>query len=228
MIDELLAIIAPHHCYLCGETGPILCQSCKYDIASDAQTGCIVCGSATENGICSSCRTSYEKAWCVGERIDELERLLDDYKFERVRAAHVVLADLLHLVLPVLPSNTIIVPVPTIAPHIRQRGYDHTVLIAKRLAKLRDLPCRHLLKHNGVSTQRGANRKTRIAQAKQAYRVYSDIDRSINYLLVDDIVTTGATLQYAAKTLKDAGATDVWVAAIARQPLDKAHSHLLK
>lgn len=228
MIDELLAFIAPHHCYLCGVTGHVLCQSCKYDIASGAHDGCVICGKTADCGICHACKTTYEKAWCIGERANELERLLNDYKFERLQAAYAVLADLLNEALPVLPQHTIIVPVPTIASHIRQRGYDHTVLIAKRLAKLRSLPYQHLLEHIGGTSQRGADRKTRLHQAKAAYRARGQLDTQNTYLLIDDIITTGATMQYAAKALKDAGAKEVWVAAIARQPLDKGRSHLLK
>ncbi|MNH40046.1 DNA utilization protein GntX [compost metagenome] len=65
--------------------------------------------------------------------------------------------------------------------------------------------------------QRDANRAVRAAQAKRAFKARSSTD-SHCYLLIDDVVTTGATIKYAAKALRDAGAKDVWVAAIARQP----------
>ncbi len=225
MIDKLLGIVAPHHCYSCGISGSILCSSCKYDIIEDSQSGCLLCGKTTPDGICSVCKTAYQKAWYIGERKEVLERLLDDYKFERVYAAASTFAELLDATLPVLPANTVIVPVPTIARHIRQRGYDHTVLIAKRFAALRKLPYSHALDRVGSSHQLGADRKTRIAQAKHAYKLHKPIDATSHYLLIDDIVTTGATMQYASKALVDAGAQNVWVAAIARQPLDKKAQH---
>lgn len=65
--------------------------------------------------------------------------------------------------------------------------------------------------------QRGASRRERIAQAKQAFRLISTIEPDRPYLIVDDIVTTGSTLKYAAQLLRDAGATEIWVAVVARQ-----------
>ena len=71
-----------------------------------------------------------------------------------------------------------------------------------------------------TTTQLGANRKERITQAKEAFRSRAIPEQTV-YLLIDDIATTGATLQYAAKSLQEAGAQTIWVAALARQPLDK-------
>jgi competence protein ComFC len=68
--------------------------------------------------------------------------------------------------------------------------------------------------------QRDATRKKRMAQAKVAFAFKGVINEDTNYLLVDDVVTTGATIYYAAETLRMAGARHIWVAAIARQTLD--------
>jgi predicted amidophosphoribosyltransferase len=68
--------------------------------------------------------------------------------------------------------------------------------------------------------QRQATKTQRIEQAKAAFAVKIAIDPDVPYLLIDDVVTTGATMQYAAQQLKDNGAREIWVAAIARQPLD--------
>lgn len=228
MIDTLLSIVAPHHCYMCHKTGAILCPSCKYDIAEGASASCIVCGTSSPDGVCASCKTTYEKAWYVGARSDELEQIINDYKFERMMAAHRTLADLLDMVLPQLPTNTVIVPVPTVQAHIRQRGYDHALLIAKRLGKLRTLPVRKLVSREENTKQRGSSRKERFEKAERSFACKTPIAPDKIYLVIDDVVTTGATLQYVCRALRDAGAEHVWVAAIARQPLDKSASHLLK
>jgi len=68
--------------------------------------------------------------------------------------------------------------------------------------------------------QRGAGRRTRTEQAKKAFQCATSLDPKAIYILVDDVITTGATVKYAAKTLLDAGASTVWVASISRQPLD--------
>ncbi|RYF28401.1 MAG: hypothetical protein EOO17_04860 [Chloroflexi bacterium] len=68
--------------------------------------------------------------------------------------------------------------------------------------------------------QRHATKSQRRKQASRAFTCKSELSTDTTYLLLDDVVTTGATMEYAAKCLRDAGAGDVWVAAIARQPLD--------
>jgi len=221
MIHKLLSIIAPHHCYGCDKIGYILCDNCKYNIINEPFLVCISCGKPVGvKGVCGTCQLPYSRAWLVGERKDELAKIIDAYKFERVKSAHRQLADLLAERLPKLPPGTVIVPIPTVQSHIRQRGYDHTQLIARQLAKNLGLESRQMLKRQTNAKQRGASRSERFEQAKLAFALRNEVSPTTTYLVVDDVVTTGATLQYASKTLKDAGAHDVWVAVVAKSPLD--------
>ena len=222
MIDKMLTFIAPHHCCGCGLVGNILCDGCKYDIADDEFRTCINCagGVFVKNGICHTCKVPYGEAWVVADRRDSLRRLIDVYKFNNARSAYIPLADLLDVRLPVLPLQTVIVPIPTVRSHIRQRGYDHMLLVARRLARKRNIVMSTCLKRISNTTQRGANARDRILQAQSAFACHEILNPTMTYVLVDDVVTSGATLAAAAKVLRQAGATDIRVASISRQPLD--------
>lgn len=220
MLDSLLSVISPHLCYSCGKIGSLLCDNCKYNIGYDNLNICIACGGVCgARGVCGGCTTNFTRAWHVGDRTDELRRLIDDYKFENVKAAHRVLAELLSNKIGILPSSVTVVPVPTISSHIRQRGYDHAYLLAKKLAQLQNLNIHTILERASNAEQRGASRKDRHIRAKTAFKAKRPLKGGL-YLVVDDIVTTSATLHFTAKTLLDAGADEVWVAVVARQPLD--------
>lgn len=223
MIDNLIAFLAPHPCVGCNKQGDLLCANCKYDIISEPFSACAACGKniAGTNGICSKCTVYYQCGWCVADRRDQLERLINAYKFTNVRAGFRPLADLLDERLPQLPENTVIVPIPTISSHIRQRGYDHMMLIARRLGRLRKLPVVTSLRRVTNTTQRGSDARERARQAKEAFACRETLERDKIYLLVDDVITSGSTVKYAAKTLLDVGANTVWVASISRQPVDK-------
>jgi len=221
MIDTLLSIVAPHHCCGCGKSGVLLCPNCKYNIISETKNVCLACGRPSfRPGVCNTCKVPYSRAWFVGERKDVLQRLVGLYKFERVKSAYNDLASLLDNVLLQLPDSTVIVPIPTVPAHIRERGYDHTLLLARRLGRIRKLPVARILVRNTNTMQRHATAAARGLQAKIAFKVVGVVDENINYLIVDDVVTTGATVRYAAKALKDAGASQIWVAVLARQTLD--------
>lgn len=222
MLDILLSFVAPHHCSGCHETGTLLCDNCKYDIISEPFEACVACGKgiAGRSGLCRGCKVPYQRAWCVADRRDHLQRLIGNYKFTNARAAYKPLAQLLDERLPELPKDTVIVPIPTVSSHIRQRGYDHMGLIAKRLARLRGLPVDTSLHRVTGTTQRGSGVRQRAKQAKAAFTCIRQLDDNKKYLLIDDVVTSGATVKYAAQTLLDAGASTVWVASISRQPLD--------
>lgn len=222
MIDKLLSFIAPHYCCGCGRIGSLLCANCKYDIIHEQQSVCLVCKRPVgSTGTCKACRTPYDAAWSVGERRDGLQRLIGLYKFKYAREAYKTLGDLLIETLPDLPSDTIVVPIPTVSSHIRQRGYDHTLLIADYFAKKRGLKIRQLLGRKTRTIQRHASASIRRKQAKVAFipRVNSIfVDQP--YLLIDDVATTGSTLVYATKMLKDMGASRIFVAVVAYQTLD--------
>lgn len=221
MFDHLIAPIAPHPCCGCGKIGALLCDNCNYNISSDAFYGCILCGaSAGLKGVCESCAPPFSRAWCVGERSGELKKLIDDFKFERVRAAHKPLARLLCEQIGQLPEDAVVVPVPTVAAHVRQRGYDHALLLARAVAKYQGAPLKRLLVRSTASRQRGATKTERDRQASRAFKARGTVEPGRVYVIVDDITTTGATLRHAARVLRGAGANEVWVAAVARQPLD--------
>ena len=220
MQNVVIDALIPHYCCSCGEIGSIFCSCCKYDIISEPYAQCIICRKPTaSNSLCATCPSPIKNAWCITEYSDSIKKLIEAYKFERSKAAHVALADLLDEALPQLPENVTIVPVPTVASHIRVRGYDHAALVAKRFARKRKIPYTNMLQRQTSDCQRGASRSRRHQQASKAFKCSRQTEGI--YLLIDDITTTGATLHYTAIALYDAGASEVWAAVIARQPLEK-------
>lgn len=220
MLDRLLSFIAPHYCCSCDKIGRLLCDHCENYILDEAKLICLECTQPTAKmWLCESCRMPYERAWAVGYRSGALQRLIGLYKFERAIEAREPLSKLITSVLPDLPPETIIVPIPTLPSHVRERGYDHMMLIAKSVAKSRNLKLMPILKRKTHTKQRQANATLRKQQAKQAFFVDGKINSDVPYLILDDVVTTGSTIKYASRALKKAGAKHVWVAVVARQPL---------
>lgn len=221
MTDMLAKLIIPDYCCSCGDIGAILCLNCKYDIINEFDTSCVNCQRPISNtGICHSCRLPYQRSWVVGRHEGALDKLVSVSKFASARRGCQTQAELIDLVLPVLPKDLIIVPIPTISKHTRVRGYGHAERIAKQLAKRRKVKYAALIsrKHNYV--QHFANRALRQKQAADSYQVVQELDNQPVYLIIDDVFTTGFTVQYAAEALISAGAENVWVAVTSRQPLD--------
>lgn len=220
MIDRLLSIIAPHHCYGCGEYGTVLCDCCKNYIYDESFSQCIVCGTALsgQTNLCPKHQLPYSRLWCITRREGTIEKLIDAYKFQRVVAAAGILAEILDEQLPELPADTVIVPIPTTPHNIRLRGYDHMLKIAKILAKKRGWRVGGLLSRNSNVTQHFAKTAAeRRHQAKDFFKIRQLPEPEAPYLLLDDIFTTGSTIEAAADCLRRAGVNDVAVAIIARQ-----------
>ena len=213
-------LIAPHYCCSCGQIGSSLCDNCKYDIISDVSQQCMSCLKPVGRygDVCKECHVNYAKGWYVGLHRGALKRLIEDYKFHNVRQNGHILGDLLSDVLPEMPNDDVITTIPTIPSHIRQRGYDHAAILAKTVADSKDLRYKPLIVRKNHTTQRGANRQLRLRQAQIAFTCPGAVPRSV--LVIDDVATTGASLNAAAAQLKLAGAQQVWVATITREPLD--------
>lgn len=192
--------------------------------------GCVVCHQSTvDDNLCQSHHLPYSRLWCVAGRKGALALALDAYKFQRSRFGHRVLAELLDDRLPELPPETVVVPVTTAPKNVRTRGYDHIELISQHFAKLRNLDMSKLLIRKSNATQHFAkNLAERRSQATEFFEFRGEADKKRPHLLIDDIFTTGSTIGAAAKCLVDAGASDIWVAIIARQSDKKLGSSGLK
>jgi ComF family protein len=220
IVDSFLSVVAPHLCSGCGQIGSTFCDNCKYNISNEPFSGCILCEKSAITGICDDHKVAFNQAWVVGIRSGALQRLIGGFKFRNMKSSSFDLADLLHKRLPRLPITTVIVPIPTTAAHIRERGYDHAALIAHELGRIRHLPVQRLLVRNNSFVQHHASRKNRLIQAATAFKIEGIVNSSTPYIILDDVVTTGATIAQAALLLKNAGANTIWVAATSRQPLD--------
>jgi ComF family protein len=113
--------------------------------------------------------------------------------------------------------------VPLSAPRLATRGYNQAWELARRVARARRLPARADLLHRPVDTpaQSGLDRAERQRNLRGAFWVpplAADAVRGQHLALVDDVMTTGATLREAAAALRQAGAATVQVWAVARTP----------
>lgn len=214
-------LIMPHYCCSCGAVGEILCDYCKYNIVNECVVECIACARpvARYGDTCKVCSPPYARAWAAARHRDSIRALIGYYKFDGARAAGSTLGMLLHEALPELPSDVIVTSIPTAPPHIRERGYDHAALIAKQLARQRSLHYTPTMRRLHTMKQRGANKRERLAQAATAFAPIQALSGG-RYLVVDDVCTTGATVFHAARVLRNAGAKEVWVAVISKEPLD--------
>ena len=143
-------------------------------------------------------------------------------KFGRTRGAASEIADImvqqlrLQRVLSTVP-DLIVTHAPTATSRVRQRGYDQASLIARSLASGSHVRYAPLLARMGHQKQIGADKAQRAAQLMHAFRVINHSRvRGAHITLVDDVVTTGATLEAAAQTLLDAGARRVDAIAFAQ------------
>lgn len=110
-----------------------------------------------------------------------------------------------------LPDVDVVTWVPTTSRRRRQRGYDQAELLARAVARQMHLPCRRLVVNMGTGSQTGRSRAQRLA----APAMDPVAPAPARVLVVDDVVTTGASLGATAAALRRAGAREVWGAVLA-------------
>ena len=216
-LPGLLDLIFPHSCRGCGHIGEVFCDCCKNYLIENHKNFCPNCKKENPTGICKNCK-DLPPTYTVSGRSTILGDLIHDYKYHSVRALKKPLAELIDAALPKdLPKNSVLVPLPTATHHIRSRGFDHTLLLAKRLGKLRGLKIEKVLIRNRNTVQVGTDEKKRLSQAKEAYALNPKIkiDPEKTYILLDDVWTTGASILSAKEKLEQAGARNFMLTTLA-------------
>lgn len=219
LLDALIGKIAPHDCLGCGAEGHLLCAACGSQLALLPER-CYRCLEISPGALtCAACYPAsrlyrVQAATVYG---GSAKALIWRLKLAGAQAAAHVMAKHMAPLVKRGSQKPLVVPVPTATSRSRQRGYDQAKLLARELACQARLPYLDCLSRHGQTHQHGLPRQERLAQLRSAFHAkqpWAIADAHI--LLVDDVVTTGATLEAAAATLESAGAARIDAVVFAR------------
>ncbi|MDQ5886180.1 MAG: competence protein ComFC [Patescibacteria group bacterium] len=220
VLDKIVAFIAPHNCLSCSYEGSLLCADCMSELGSLTPDRCFRCNRQSPSSkTCPACRrvSTLNHVWIRSEYKGVPKELVQKLKFERAIAVADVIAEAMTKVLPTDIVECVLVPIPTATTRKRQRGYDQSVMIARRISRLANLPMQQHLVRTGQTRQVGSKKVDRISQLAGAYRVvHGEKLSGKQVILVDDVLTTGATLESAARILREAGVKQVNALVFAR------------
>ncbi|MFA6285318.1 MAG: ComF family protein [Parcubacteria group bacterium] len=230
----------PVLCLSCGKEGSWLCEECSSQTKLLDFQVCPVCEDIiTEKGrLCSACRASQKSSLdsllaAVSYENPSIKHLVHNLKYRFASSIAEPLAMLLvkALVRSDFSVPDCIIPVPLHPRRLRWRGFNQSLLLAEHIAeeltpllKIEVLDILSRARFNQPQ-MKIKNYQERLQNVKDIFTFRPDTDPSLiknkSILLVDDIATTGATLEECAKVLKSAGAKKVFAAVVARQSVKK-------
>ena len=216
--------LLPPRCLVCTEPGADgidLCAACREALPWN-RCACARCGLplALAAPACPACLRRpppFAATAAVFRYGFPLDRLVPRFKFHGDLAAGALLAGLLAPTLAAAPRPQALVPVPLHRRRLRERGYDQALELARPLARALDVPllADALRRTRATAAQSTLRAGARRRNVRGAFGVSASARWPAHVALVDDVMTTGATLRECARVLRAAGVArvDVWVAA---------------
>jgi predicted amidophosphoribosyltransferase len=212
VLTEVLALFAPPACAACRcalhGAQEVLCATCRRELPWLRGPRCPRCGLP---GWCRSCpagAAAYDRAWAPMAHEGVARELVAALKF----AGALAVADLMAAQMAAgapgeLLAGTELVPVPAHPARRRARGFDHAEALAAALSRRTGRPVARCLRRGGApARQLGAPRRARLAPGRLVFTAVASPSAAV---LVDDVHTTGATLDACARALRAAGARRV-------------------
>ncbi len=233
--DLLLDLAYPRSCLLCGsriQSQPLhgVCTSCLRGLAWTQMSLCERCGIPRSSSLsCSTCAQGnfvFDWVWSYGPYEGNLKKLIHAFKFENDRG---VGRDLAHgmssseKLMAFLSGAHALVPVPLHPLKEKNRGYNQAVILAEELARVSGLPVlgRALQKCKTSVPQTELGRQARWNNVSDTFTLTNP--KAIagwDLVLVDDVMTTGATVHHCAQLLRRAGAGKLGIVVVARSLSD--------
>lgn len=233
IIPKLLDIFFPCLCAGCGtpvEASRLFCAKCEADLAMVTAPFCQICGhpftsSQGNEHVCGECLRQppfFKAARSVFIYKEPIKRAITQFKFLGCTAlaelfVKAIITHLNEFIKQIAPD--IIIPVPLHLHRLRERGYNQCLLLAQHMARTLGIPCkkRVLRKVKPTIPQVGLSSYQRRLNIKGSFAVFDqDAVQGKRILLIDDVLTTGSTVNECAKVLVKAGADGVWVITLAR------------
>lgn len=210
----------PYFCTSCWNAitplPPPRCSRCNYPFPSPAAT------SHTPHQVCWSCRKrppSFTKAWTLYPYVTPLREALHLFKY---RGKVVLAGPLARLIIDQFPawnSFDLVIPVPLHDHRLREREFNQSLLLADQIGHHFGLrvSCTDLVRIRSSPQQTTLRRKERLKNLRGVFAVpHPSSVRGKRILLIDDVLTTGTTVNECAKALRRAGSSDVYVLTLAR------------
>ena len=228
-IPQPLKLIFPDKCFVCGAREnfhtSFLCNNCFKHMQQPMNSYCEFCGAPIKNNVCDFCNGKsflFDFARSVFVLNPVLRELIHQFKYKEMTKIGTFLGDIAGEFMQknkLFENTDFIVPIPLHSVKKRMRGFNQSEILSKAIAK----KCRlthapDLLKRSKFTqTQTKLGRKERaknVADAFTVNRKYVIQDRNI--LLIDDVFTTGSTVNSISKILKNSMVKQVFVLTIAR------------
>lgn len=229
----LLDLLFPPRCPGCGRIGALFCEACRIQVEPIQPPVCGRCGRPVRQaGLCADCQRTYSNLDAVFAAVifaGPLREAIHNLKYTNGRAlAEPLAAYLVEAWRGTDRAADRIVPVPLHASRLAERGYNQSALLARVLAAEVGVPVDETLVTRQKATQQQAllNAAERRANMKDAFVCQGNVT-GLRLALVDDVCTTGSTLEACAAALRGAGAASVWAFTLARArwaPTDTAGS----
>ncbi len=218
-----LDLLFPPRCALCGVLGRLLCDPCAGTLPVADGKRCQRCWTPVARGlVCTHCFTEDEIAFATIRALFVMEEgaraLVHALKYEGMSALAAPMAELMAAELEATAAD-LVVPVPLHSSRQRSRGYNQAALLGSQLAAAASLPFDARGARRTRATKPLAltmHRDERRAIVAGAFAAAPERVESRSILLVDDVATTGATLDACARALLDAGAQRVHCLTFAR------------
>jgi ComF family protein len=233
VFSSTVDLLLPPSCLACGKPLSsskkiLFCAFCKEEIPFITPPLCTCCGrpylkAAGGNHFCGNCLTDkryFDKARAIFLYEKPFKKLIHSFKYQG-QTAGLAGFGLLKQQLPHLDEVgdvDLIVPVPLHKKRLQERGFNQALLLAHAFfPKDGRIKADLLTRPNWTEPQTSFNGKTRRKNLKNSFLVQeSELVNNKKILIVDDVFTTGTTVNECARTLKRAGATEVIVLTIAR------------
>ena len=218
--NKIINLFFPNKCAACGKLSPFaLCENCSADLEQLELGRCNGCGKSPKDCVCKKkrhykrCVSAYDyKSRGVASLIYKIKTSGNKI------AVNFVATAIVRQIKREYESTefSAITYVPIAKFKLYLKGFDHAQLIAKRVAKLLDIPCiAPPIKRVGRVNQKRLNRSARKDNAAQSFILKKGRKISGTVLLIDDVMTSGATLYRCSELLKLAGADDIYCATAA-------------
>jgi ComF family protein len=237
LFDGLIDLVFPRNCALCRSYAPStdkdpICPQCHDKVPYNFPPFCARCSrhltGFSKEGLCPDCQKrmpDFDLAWGFTLYDPPLPQLIQDFKFHDKTALRKTFRTISQTFLdryrPSLQHFQALIPIPLTPVRQRERGYNQALLLAEGLSQLTGIPCLTdiLIREKHAPQQSSLGEKERWTNIRGAFRINPAFAPKMLYtnrlLVVDDLLTTGATASEAARTLKAAGATKVGVIALA-------------